>query len=493
MSEKTFAWMFIALMVSACARSSQERVYQQADREYQEARQKEDDKSYREATALYLDVMSMMEGQEDSASVRLLGLSQYRLGVVYRSQAMYEEALEMDRMSLAAFSSIDDSVRMLHSLWNMAREFSALKRYDSCKYYYDKSLIMAEWVHADNDKISILGELGSQYYRKIGDYPNAIRYIKLAEELWNRTDGANKDFYASANDVMLAYLYFVSNEDDQAWEYALKGLGNEKGENRVTCYQILYELSKRRQSADSTLYYADAFISQLSENFTQEKNNSVQRVKNDYELRMQSQSLRHSARRRLYLVFALSLLVIAVVLLLLWLSNRKMLKDRLELEETKNRLLRNESRINELMERLQAILDESEAQRTALKENSQREKMLCNRLLEFSNVYQVAKNIENKEYNYKGVLSESDWDDFVVASNAIFEGFIDRISARHSELSKWDLRTLCLLKHGFSEDTIAYLLNIQIQSLKKRLYRMKYVKMNDSRTLEEIINEKKHE
>ena len=89
------------------------------------------------------------------------------------------------------------------------------------------------------------------------------------------------------------------------------------------------------------------------------------------------------------------------------------------------------------------------------------------------------------------MLSENDWDDFVVASNAIFEGFIDRIGARHSELSKWDLRTLCLLKHGFSEDTIAYLLNIQIQSLKKRLYRMKYVKMNDSRTLEEIINEKK--
>lgn len=479
----------VSFLLMACSHPNGEQTLAMADNCYQEARRQEDTKSYKEATANYLEVLSLLHAQDDSVAVRLKGLAQYRLGVVYRSQAMYEEALEMDRASLNAFSSIADSARMLHSIWNMAREFSALKRYDSCKYYYDKALIMAEWTNADHDRISILGEIGSQYYRKIGDYPHAISYLELAEDSWEHTEDENKDFYSTANDLVLAYLYFITHDDSMAWEYARKGLANEKPENRVTCYQILYEIAKKGEDQDTTLYYADAFIKNLSESFTLEKSNSVQKVRNEYEMRSQAYQLRQKSRRRLYGVLMASSLLLALVLLMLWLLNRKRLKERLALEEAKNEILRNKSRICELTDRLHDILEDTEAQRTALVENSQREKVLCTRLLEISNVYKVAKSIERKEYNYKGVLEESDWDDFVVASNAIFDGFVDKIGERHQDLSKWDIRTICLLKHGFSHDTIAYLLNIQTQSLKKRLYRIKYEKLNDSRSLDEIINE----
>lgn len=490
---RTIFWLSVAFSLVACSHADEERALALADSRYQEARELEDAKSYKEATANYLEAISLVKDIDQVEGVRLKGLAQYRLGVVYRSQAMYEEALEMDRASLSAFSSIADSSRMLHSIWNMAREFSALKRYDSCKYYYDQALIMSEWISAEHDRISILGEIGSQYYRKIGDYPHAISYLELAEDMWEQTEDENKEFYSTANDLVLAYLYFITHEDPKAWDYAQKGLANEKTENRVTCYQILYEIAKKGEDQDTTLYYADAFIKNLTENFTLEKSHSVQKVRNEYEMRLQADRLQQKSRRRLYGVLVASSLALVLVLLMLWLLNRKRLKERLALEEVKNELLRNENRISELTDRLHDILVDTEAQRTALVENSQREKVLCNRLLEISNVYKVAKSIEHKEYNYKGVLEESDWDDFVVASNAIFDGFIDKIGECHQDLSKWDIRTICLLKHGFSHDTIAYLLNIQTQSLKKRLYRMKYEKLSDSRSLDEIINEHWHE
>ena len=472
-----------------CRQMSCDERLSMAENSFAEGRSLEDEKKYEQAAEHYLEILALLDDAEDE-ELRWTGKAKYRLGVVYRSQAMYEDALAMDRAALNDFICIADSLNMLNATRNMAREFSALKQYDSCKLYFDKCLILSELIHADNEKISILGEIGSQYYRKIGDYPNAIRYLKLSEELWQHADDKNKEFYSSVNDVVLAYLYFVSNDYEQADFYAKKGIENEKVENRVTCYQILYEISKTRQDADSTLFYADAFIDNLTENFTREKSNSVQQLKNEFDLKMQAEKMRHVNSKRLMIIVVAFLALMISILLILWMNNRKKLKRELELMEANNVILRNENRIRELTDHLNGIMQESEHQKSIMAENTQRERLLTNRLLEANSVYRVAKSIENKDYTFKKVLEETDWDDFLVAGNSVFDDFFDRLHEQYPELSKWDLRTLCLLKQGFSPETIAYLLNIQTQSLKKRLYRMKYVKLSDARSLDEIINDK---
>lgn len=472
-----------------CRQMSCDERLSMAENSFAEGRSLEDEKKYEQAAEHYLEILALLDDAEGE-ELRWTGKAKYRLGVVYRSQAMYEDALAMDRAALNDFTQITDSLNMLNATRNMAREFSALKQYDSCKLYFDKCLILSELIHADNEKISILGEIGSQYYRKIGDYPNAIKYLKLSEELWQHADDKNKEFYSSVNDVVLAYLYFVSNDYEQADFYAKKGIENEKVENRVTCYQILYEISKTRQDADSTLFYADAFIDNLTENFTREKSNSVQQLKNEFDLKMQAEKMRHVNSKRLMIIVVAFLALMISILLILWMNNRKKLKRELELMEANNVILRNENRIRELTDHLNGIMQESEHQKSIMAENTQRERLLTNRLLEANSVYRVAKSIENKDYTFKKVLEETDWDDFLVAGNSVFDDFFDRLHEQYPELSKWDLRTLCLLKQGFSPETIAYLLNIQTQSLKKRLYRMKYVKLSDARSLDEIINDK---
>ena len=480
--------ILFVVSLAGCRQMSREERLSMAESSFAEGRSLEDEKNYKQAAEHYLDILALMEDAEGE-ELRWTGKAKYRLGVVYRSQAMYEDALSMDWAALKDFALVADSTDMLHATRNMAREFSALKQYDSCKLYFDKCLILAELIHADNEKISILGEIGSQYYRKIGDYPNAIRYLKLSEELWQHADDKNKEFYSSVNDVVLAYLYFVSNDYGQAGRYAKKGLENEKVENRVTCYQILYEISKTRQDVDSTLFYADAFIDNLAENFTKEKSNSVQQLKNEFDLKMQAEQMRHSNMKRLMIIVVVFLVLIVAILLILWINNRKTFKRELELMEANNVILRNENRIRELTDHLNGIMQETERQKSIMAENTQRERLLSNRLLEANPVYRLAKSIENKDFSFKKVLEESDWDDFLVAGNSVYDDFFDRLHEQYPELSKWDLRTLCLLKQEFAAETIAYLLNIQTQSLKKRLYRMKYVKLSDARSLDEIMNE----
>ena len=174
--------ILFAVSLSGCRQMSHEERLSMAESSFAEGRSLEDEKNYKQAAEHYLDILALMEDAEGE-ELRWTGKAKYRLGVVYRSQAMYEDALSMDRAALKDFALLADSTDMLHATRNMAREFSALKQYDSCKLYFDKCLILAELIHADNEKISILGEIGSQYYRKIGDYPNAIRYLKLSEEV----------------------------------------------------------------------------------------------------------------------------------------------------------------------------------------------------------------------------------------------------------------------------------------------------------------------
>ena len=96
-----------------------------------------------------------------------------------------------------------------------------------CKSYTDSALMFSELNNDNRSKLSCLNILGA-YFRRQGNYPNAIEYfrkaIEVAEQINSKVDIPN--YY-----INIARTYFDEKQYGKAIEYGLKG------------YQIAVELN----------------------------------------------------------------------------------------------------------------------------------------------------------------------------------------------------------------------------------------------------------
>lgn len=104
----------------------------------------------------------------------LLGLCYSQLSDCYIASGLYNEAITGLGQSLSNYEVAHDTIRFPYTLRNMARCYSLKYQIDSARYYYEASLMYAQYLSDDIRYGNIIGEYGCFLYdigEKEASYP----------------------------------------------------------------------------------------------------------------------------------------------------------------------------------------------------------------------------------------------------------------------------------------------------------------------------------
>ena len=99
------------------------------------------------------------------------------------------------------------------------------------------------------------------------------------------------------------------------------------------------------------------------------------------------------------------------------------------------------------------------------------------------------KVVQELEKGGNVILSDEDWDDIVQNADIIFDSFTNRLQQTYPSLNKDDLRFCCMVKMQLSQSSMAQVMHLERDSVKKRLKRIRMEKMgaDSGVTLEELL------
>lgn len=436
--------LLMALLLAACHPDS--RQVEKAQALYQQGLEQSTNNSVAAIESYNQALLALSTCDQNAQEVlRLKAQITDQLGTRYWKNGLIEHALSLHNEAVDIARIITDSTLLMNALHHAGRVASSLHDINLTNQYYQEACQIAKILHDQPCSSEILLEIARDVDMEQGAYDAAIQ--KTTEALQNK----GQDDLCYLN---LGLCYYYIENDSLALYYLNKALNSEKPGVRMSAYQGLYFIYQLKEDYQHALSCFELFNENLLQSEREQRTEEVQRIKGEYDLTMQQQSIKASQHlKNLYLYGILSFLAVALLLTLL-LLRQKTLKAKLKSEEMKNQL------------------------EIALKKNKV-----------FITALALSEQITASSIDFN--ISEKEWDDFVELIDLVYNHFTQRLLAQYPTLTKGDLQICCLTKQGFGNQVISILMNLQTNSFARRKYRIKQEKMNgsnDDRSFEEIIN-----
>jgi len=190
-----------------------------------------------------------------------------------------------------------------------------------------------------------------------------------------------------------------------------------------------------------------------------------------------------------WMIFTYTICFMGILLLIVLYFKRKTEKEKLWLEQSKlqkmeeleNHNLKQQQRISELeKEKLKIELQEKNKQLAIITMNDVKRNNLLidlkNDITSLANSVEGTANTMVKRAVKKidmELNSQEGWAIFEQYFNTVFDGLLDRLAAKHSQLTQSDLRLCAYLKLKMNNKEIADLLNISYRSVEMAKYRLR--------------------
>jgi len=440
--------MVVLVLVGLSACRHEARYFKEAETCFQQGVEQRGNKQSEEAAASFSQALLAIEHCDPTLPEvkHLKAQIEDNLGFTYWKHELFDEALELHTDAAMLAREVNDSTVLMTALRNCGRASASLGDIDAAEQHYDEALAISK---ALNDKAmgcDILLESSRDVLLVKGDYDQAIKRVNQAME-----GGAEADICH----LTLGLAHYYLAQDSLALLHLNEATKSETAGTRMSAYQSLSFIYQIAKDFQKSLECQELFYNNLMQADQEHRSEQVQRIKGEYELQMQKNTLQAEQKlKSLYLYLILGGLVVALAVVLL-LLRQKTLTAKLKAEEMKNQL--------------ELELKKNKVYVTALALTEQ----ITASTLDFD-------------------LKDSEWDDFVTLIDRVYGDFTKRLSAKYPTLTKSDLQICCLTKQGFSNQVISILMNLQTNSYARRKSRIKQEKMNgleDARSFEEIIDE----
>ena len=440
-----FALLIMVAGLSACRHEA--RWLKEAETHYQQGLEQRAAKQSEEAAESFSQALIDIGrcNQEKPEVKRLKAQIEDNLGFCYWKHELFAEALPLHTDAATLARELNDSTLLMNALRNCGRATASLGDIDAAEQHYEEALALAKALNDKTMENEILLESSRDVFLVKEDYEEVIKRVKRA-----RAAGAQGD-----SPLTLGLAYYYLEQDSLAIVYLTEATRNEMAGVRMSAYQSLYYLHQFEGDYQKALECHELFNENMMQADREHRSEQVQRIKGEYDLRMQKNTLQAEQKLRslyLYLILIGLVVALAVVLLLL---RQKTLSAKLKAEEMKNQL--------------ELELKKNKVYVTGLALTEQ----ITASTLDFG-------------------LKENEWDDFMTLIDKVYGDFTQRLMEKYPTLTKSDLQICCLTKQGFSNQVISILMNLQTNSYARRKSRIKQEKMNgleDERSFEEIINE----
>lgn len=367
------------------------------------------------------------------------------LGATYWLHCLFSEALPLFADATTLARQLYDSTLLMNALRDHARAEASLEKLEEASLLYDEALAIAKQVGDKAFAALIHTEMARDIYLPTKNYAQVIAASTEALSVSERSDICH---------LNLGLAYYYLEQDSLASIHLDQATKSDQAGIRMSAFQCLYNLYQFAGDYQKALECHERFNDNMMQANQEHRNEQVQRIKAEYDLQMQKNSLQAQQKMkntRLYLILCILFVALIITALLL---RKSTLEQKLKAEKRKNEL------------------------ETALKKNK---------------VYVTALAL-NEQITTSTVdfnLKDNEWDEFVKLIDKIYDNFIARLTAQYPSLTKSDIQICCLTKQGFSNQVISILMNLQTNSYARRKSRIKQEKMNgldDDRNFEDIIN-----
>ena len=479
----TFA---LCLVLAAC--DSPTKRMEQAQALYEEGVQLREQRRSEEAAEKFLQGLAIVQRSKKTADVvRLEGQLSDNLGAMYLKHELFEDAFKQHQQALKCFKQTADSSGMMNAYRNSGRAMRAQEQFTQAKHYYDSAFRIATFINDTAMLGDLYLEMGRDYYMETGNFAKGIESVNRALECGlndNDTDIAH---------MTLGILYYYTREYDKAKSFLNKALRSERSGLKMSVYQTLYAIAYSEGDYQQAVQYHKQFTASMMQADAEHSNETMQRIKSEYELKAQQSELESLHRNRdlkLYLIIALTVIALLIILLIV----RKKISDhKLEMEHFGRQVERDQNRIHELVSDMETLIRTNDELRRNQQSLPQKDFMMIEKIMTRNRIMTTAQalseDVNAESLNFE--LTDNDWKDFISLTDLIFDGFSQRLLSLYPKLGQWDVRICCLSKNGFSNQVISILLDTQTDSYYKRKARIKQMKMDlgdDKRSFEEIVN-----
>ena len=477
-----------ALCVALAACDNPTKRMEQVQTLYNEGVQLREQRRSEEAAEKFLQGLALVQRPKKTTEIiQLEGQLCDNLGAMYLKHELFEDAFKQHQQALRCFRQTSDSTGMMNAYRNSGRAMRAQEQFTQAKQYYDSAFRIANFIDDKAMQGDLYLEMGRDYYMETGNYAEGIESVNMALESGlddNDTDIAH---------MTLGILYYYTREYDKARTNLNEALRSERAGLKMSVYQTLYAIAYSEGDYQQAVQYHKLFTANMMQADAEHSNETMQRIKSEYELKAQQSELESLHRNRdlkLYLIIALAVIALLIIILIV----RKKISDhKLEMEHFGRQVERDQNRIHELVSDMETLIrtnDELRRQQQTLPPKdlmSIQKIMLRNKIM--ATAQALSEEVNNDSLNFE--LTDNDWNDFISLTDLVYDGFSQRLLELYPKLGKWDVRICCLSKNGFSNQVISILLDTQTDSYYKRKTRIKQMKMDlgdDNRTFEEIVN-----
>ena len=237
---------------------------------------------------------------------RLKARVEDQLGAMYWKHGLAEEALALHVDAASLSRQLDDPELLMTALRNCGRVTASLQRTDEARAYYEESMQIAE---KQSDRAfcnELLMETSHDLYLENGDYTQAIENASQA-----LAGGAEQGFC----NLVIGLSYYYLDENDTALVFLQEASQSEKPSVRMSAYQAMYLIYQDAGDYQQALQCHELFNENMSLADRQFRSEEVQRIKGEYDLQMQKNTLQAEQKLKslyLYLILIALLVVLAI-------------------------------------------------------------------------------------------------------------------------------------------------------------------------------------
>lgn len=451
------------------------------------------------------------EESENCKDYRLAYFINSHIARIYLYRKLYDYAMPYCYKAKDFALLFNKSYYIGDSYLEIARAFSVQNKQQLAYDFYEKAIMIGK---NDNEKeilTTALSEIMFLYIKQ--------KKYKEALAVASKIDRSQINLQGNFS---LGYLYYCVNQSDSAYYYLNKAIQSDNIYTQRSIYQVLFNLSKKsndyKRNAEYSvkLWEINDSINKIDRNKAliemQEKYNQ-QKVINE----------KDKAEKRGLIILCISIGVIGIIVSFYqWkvLRQNKELEDnrkelaslKEQLTENKNKIAQNEERIEmvaqvetvdmtEELKEKEAAIENMKKQNEALKKDNQelsakieqreavlqekskdserlnvlteknaylrkREVFLSNQLLKMD---AMVTNLKKEPDSFK----EYQWEELKEKTDALFDGYTERLLKKVPTLTTHDIHICCLIKLSFSNTAMADILGISPTSVSRQKQRLK--------------------
>ena len=427
------------------------------------------DGDYDKAMSIYTNALDIADKNKLN---NLTGYIYSYIGDLYKERFMFTEAIKRYETAAECFKKEKNIDSYACALRDIGREYAQM---DSLSHALN-ILTIADSVAANTSNINVTASISNA----LGNiYSMQDKYDKAEKFFLKALAGKNK----MPNYIALIDLYTASDSIDKA-KRLLFSIPKDNPEYTCSIKFLYYQIYNAEKNYIDALTNLEEYVNMLDSIVYADNQSRILNIESKYNHLKNSQEIdKLKIKQQGYIIVSVICIASLLLLIIGYLLYRKKAKEKIqrqqdELNQIKTDLLYVSLEL-EKKKRLSNTLKEKNENYNKMQEEinllSANYKELQNKSLENSPLFKelTYQANQNKPRNDKPLITEKQWKLITDEITQIYPSLYKYIYSLCPDLSEQDFQYCCLYMYGFDTNTEAKLLNITVDSVRKKRLRLR--------------------